>query len=718
MGELSIKTGTSAISDLSTDSRRTPERLSSQREDFFTATVVDVLVLEKQRTEFLKEVSAPETFPLGTIKIQKTNLQSSESGGYAFAKPMSLHNSMFPRVGEMVKVSRDNSYQAVSWNGSFIIVYYYFEVISSWQNVEHNIVPKNTLFGNVSIADNPETYRTSEIGIPKENQNKTGLSIVETGDVNSLIPLSDNIIQGRGGNSIRLGSSFYEDESIPWKGKYGNPILIIRNGQKASEKGKQIFEDINKDGSSLYFLGGQVIDFIAASVNFESYQTQIQNPQNIVEVKQPPVTNQENLEQQQIQDPVPTNYSVSSSLAPTTSSVDEEFEQIPEVEDENLGQDIESIPITNGVISYVDNIDPLTSKFDGGNTGTSKTNDGSIVRYAKVYSVDLSKVGLVSNDANIPRSGKAFLDLIAYAEGTLGYGDFNGYDMYYNYNKIKDFVSYNQAPPHPNISLKISRRIAGNTTAGGRYQFLYGSWIEINGNRNLPMTKKNQDFAGYKRMLLNVNESDIIAAENNFESFKKVVGGSNQKRDSKSLSAIWASLPLNYTEGGNYGLKGYYNQNTGNQKSMESLWLLYKQFLAKYGQPTKTAILAIGTNDVGTDIDTYNNVKKIIEILKNKNYSNIVVVPPTSKKEFLKVHSDVVKAANYYNVTIEYALYIDKPESPRQTGYHLTNGSDIKNKFPNSDVFGDSNSIRISNNSIGKVGINTRDYLEYLKKIK
>ena len=90
---------------------------------------------------------------------------------------------------------------------------------------------------------------------------------------------------------------------------------------------------------------------------------------------------------------------------------------------------------------------------------------------------------------------KAILDVIAYAEGTLGASQ-NGYDIAFNFKKIIGWT-------------KDTDIIHGNkdwatdfkndlTTAAGRYQFIGSTWIGINGDKNVPMTKENQDNAAIK----------------------------------------------------------------------------------------------------------------------------------------------------------------------------------------------------------------------------
>ena len=88
-------------------------------------------------------------------------------------------------------------------------------------------------------------------------------------NIKPLLPYEgDTIIEGRFGNSIRFGSTNISDK-IPkenknrWsnEGNAGDPIIIIRNGQRTEDinnKGWQhTLEDIDKDASSIYITSNQ-----------------------------------------------------------------------------------------------------------------------------------------------------------------------------------------------------------------------------------------------------------------------------------------------------------------------------------------------------------------------------------------------------------------------------------------------------------------------------
>ena len=102
---------------------------------------------------------------------------------------------------------------------------------------------------------------------------KSGGQFIEKGNIHPVLPFSgDNVIEGRNGNSIRLGATARTDGEIRnnWSnsGNEGDPIIILKNGQPASGSSEgfiPITEDINADPSSLYLTSKQQIPIEVAT---------------------------------------------------------------------------------------------------------------------------------------------------------------------------------------------------------------------------------------------------------------------------------------------------------------------------------------------------------------------------------------------------------------------------------------------------------------------
>jgi hypothetical protein len=128
---------------------------------------------------------------------------------------------------------------------------------------------------------------------------------------------------------------------------------------------------------------------------------------------------------------------------------------------------------------------------------------------------------------------KAFLDTIAYAEGSLGVSN-NGYDNVISLDgKIPRVIvgwTDNTNIIHGGKDWYSSKL---NSTASGRYQFTINTWLEINNKINKPMTSTNQDYACIKlinsRKVKNITLDEIVVEEK----FNLVV---------ESLKPTWAGF--------------------------------------------------------------------------------------------------------------------------------------------------------------------------------
>ena len=159
---------------------------------------------------------------------------------------------------------------------------------------------------------------------------------------------------------------------------------------------------------------------------------------------------------------------------------------------------------------------------------------------------------------------KAILDVIAYAEGTLGASQ-NGYDIVVTFKKIVGWTEETKII-HGNGDWKQVFNSKGDkSTAAGRYQFLGSTWIDINGKKNLPMTKNNQDNAALKLIDNKIKNTDItIEGIKDKTTFKALLN---------SISPTWASIPSSNGKG------QYEGQNA---KSADELYDVFVKALNIY----------------------------------------------------------------------------------------------------------------------------------------
>lgn len=153
--------------------------------------------------------------------------------------------------------------------------------------------------------------------------------------------------------------------------------------------------------------------------------------------------------------------------------------------------------------------------------------------------LDTSAVQDAAQDPNV----KAFLDTIAYSEGTIHIGD-NGYNVFLGGSTFDDYSQ------HPN-----QKHVAGNwtSTAAGRYQFVYPTWDDISGVLGLSDFSPSSQDAGAILLLKRAGALDDVLAGNFVDAVRKASG-------------TWASLP--YSTAGQptqrlTTLQNFYEQSGG-----------------------------------------------------------------------------------------------------------------------------------------------------------
>lgn len=127
----------------------------------------------------------------------------------------------------------------------------------------------------------------------------------------------------------------------------------------------------------------------------------------------------------------------------------------------------------------------------------------------------------------ITQNARAFLDMLAYSEGTDMPGHAPGYDVIVGSTPVrrrllKDFSR------HPNVAMQITSTLW--STAAGRYQFIYPTWIELQAALNLP------DFGGASQ---DAAALELIRRRGALE----LIDAGKIHDAINVCASIWASLP-------------------------------------------------------------------------------------------------------------------------------------------------------------------------------
>jgi len=258
-----------------TKPNNSPQKIkTSSGEDIISVRVKDI-ILDDTHPRF-KDYG--EWNSIGTIFFDSVKFPF---GGEVsnVAKPLFSNQKFFPLINELVSIVFLSS--PGSQTNTNLTIAYYLPPINLWNSQHHNALPDPTQEPNPNSRND---YANSEAGVAQDvrrvNDNSTEIDLGEgfNEKINTypLQPfIGDYILEGRWGNSIRLGSTV-KNTTNNWSsiGENGDPILIIRNGQPQNltqDSWVPISENINEDQSSAYFTQGQKLPIELASDDYTSY---------------------------------------------------------------------------------------------------------------------------------------------------------------------------------------------------------------------------------------------------------------------------------------------------------------------------------------------------------------------------------------------------------------------------------------------------------------
>ena len=232
------------------------------------------IVLDETHPRF-KELG--EWNGLGTIEYTLVDQPVPINQSYPTAKPYDPSVRNFPLINEIVLISSFPNTDIGEFSSSKIA--YYVSIVGIWNHPHHNAFPQNS---NILPPSQQKDYVETGLGsVRRVTEQSTqiflGKTFVERGNIHPLLPFEgDRILEGRWGNSMRLGSTVKNTPNT-WSstGENGDPITIIRNGQgnQTDEGWIPTIEDINNDDTSIYFTSTQKIPLEASSTSYSSYSS-------------------------------------------------------------------------------------------------------------------------------------------------------------------------------------------------------------------------------------------------------------------------------------------------------------------------------------------------------------------------------------------------------------------------------------------------------------
>jgi hypothetical protein len=212
---------------------------------------------------------------LGTVEFDLISAPTPPNQLYPTARPLDPSVKNFPLINEIVYIlalpnTNIGEFASTKTN-------YYINTVGIWNHPHHNAFPQNS---NILPPSQQKDYIQTELGSVRRVTDQSteiflGETFIERGNIHPLLPFEgDKIVEGRWGNSIRLGSTVKNTPNT-WSstGTNGDPITIIRNGQgnQTEEGWIPTVEDINNDDTSVYFTSTQKIPLEASSTSYSSY---------------------------------------------------------------------------------------------------------------------------------------------------------------------------------------------------------------------------------------------------------------------------------------------------------------------------------------------------------------------------------------------------------------------------------------------------------------
>lgn len=191
--------------------------------------------------------------PIGSISYRPVNLYSTASIDIDFALPLYPNYKILPVENEIVMLMQGPSTETQISETRQATYYINTGMMNIWNSPHHNALP-----GKGANFSTPIGKRTPD-----------------RKDINPLYPFpGDNLIEGRLGQSIRMGGYKSKYNILTDDSNQALPFILISNGQiKTTEGISYIAEDINQDDNSMYFVADHKIPLTAANNKRDSYNT-------------------------------------------------------------------------------------------------------------------------------------------------------------------------------------------------------------------------------------------------------------------------------------------------------------------------------------------------------------------------------------------------------------------------------------------------------------
>lgn len=179
-------------------------------------------------------------------RVPKIAANEGNTDGLSFAYQGNVSSRTIPMEGEIVEIT---SYAGAAGPSTGGVAKYWVKVLPIWNHPHHNAAPD---------TKQPEWQNNLLGGIEEQS---------------TINPLQSNpgdtLVEGRLGQSIRF-SGYGNNPQV--EGESPNPYMVVSNGQiKTTEGITPIYENIDKDYNSIYFLSNHKVPLTPANTKRDSY---------------------------------------------------------------------------------------------------------------------------------------------------------------------------------------------------------------------------------------------------------------------------------------------------------------------------------------------------------------------------------------------------------------------------------------------------------------
>lgn len=188
------------------------------------------------------------------VEVDTTG-ETSDDAEKKFAYCGSTFFKRLPLKNEIVIITNGPSSENRDY-GSSASKKYWIDILPLWNHTHHNAYPDTEQEGEGD----------ADLGKHFEEQNAINNLQMFPGDVT---------IEGRYGNSIRLGGTKFDSNEITDSSNNGKPYTLLRNGQVETQDGVDtVVEDVNEDAASIYLLSDHVVKLEQSNVKREAFSNE------------------------------------------------------------------------------------------------------------------------------------------------------------------------------------------------------------------------------------------------------------------------------------------------------------------------------------------------------------------------------------------------------------------------------------------------------------